>query len=247
MKVVALIPARIGSTRFPKKMLAPIKGKSLISRTYSSVTNTGLFDQVIVATDSVEIQQEIETIGGTAVMSKQEHDTGTDRIAEVADGIDADVIINVQGDEPFIEKEALQKLIALFEGAEGENVQAGSLVNESTDHIAINNPNRVKVLLTPDNYAVYFSRSIVPYVRNRMLEQKFYLHIGIYAFRKEALKQFTSWQPQYLEQVEQLECNRFVEYRMPIKMAKTDYLGIAVDTPEDLVKAETFMDKNGLT
>lgn len=246
MKAVALIPARIGSTRFPGKMLAMIKGKALISRTYEAALNTGLFSEVVVVTDSDEIQQEIENIGGRVLRSKREHESGTDRIAEVAADIDADVIINVQGDEPFIEKEPLEKLLELFVGEEGRAVQAASLVLETKDVEIINNPNKVKVLLRNDGYAIYFSRSAVPYRRDEAIDHTYYIHIGIYAFRKDALIKFASWQPSPLEVIEKLECNRFIDYSMPIKMAITQHTTIAVDMPEDVAIAERYMEQNGL-
>lgn len=243
MKVVALVPARIGSTRFPRKMLAEIKGVPLICRTYESVKNTDLFEDVIVVTDSDEIKNVVEAVGGKVVMSDKKHETGTDRIAEVANGIDADVFINVQGDEPFIDKDPLKKLVDLFKEDNGSELQAASLVKPTEDHIIVNNPNRVKVLLRPDMFAIYFSRSVVPFTRNRLIEHGYYIHVGIYAFRKAALLQFASWEPQQLEKVEQLECNRFIEYGMPIKMAVTHHETIAVDMPEDIIKAEAHLEK----
>lgn len=245
MRVIALIPARIGSTRFPRKMLADIKGKSLIRRTYESVAATGLFADVYVVTDSDEIKEEIEQCGGHVIKSKTEHETGTDRIAEAVADIDADIIINVQGDEPFISKEPLAKLINLFK-EEGSKLEAGTLVHPSTDHIAINNPNRVKVLMREDRFAIYFTRSLVPFVRNKMIPYTNYLHVGIYAFRKEALLKFAAWEPRTLEKVEQLECNRFIEYGMPVKLAVTEYEAIAVDAPEDILKAENYIEGNNL-
>ena len=245
MKAVALIPARIGSTRFPGKMLAKIKGKALITRTYESAVKTGLFAQVIVVTDSDEIQQEIESIGGQVLRSKKEHESGTDRIAEVTGGLDADIVINIQGDEPFIQKEPLEKLLNLFEGIEGARVEAASLVLETKDGATINNPNKVKVLLRPDNFAIYFSRSPVPYLRDETIDHTYYIHIGIYAFRKDALIKFAAWPPSPLELVEKLECNRFIEYGMPIKMAVTEHTNLAVDMPEDIAIAEAYLEQNG--
>ena len=246
MKAIALIPARIGSTRFPGKMLAKIKGKALISRTFEAAVNTGLFKQVIVVTDSDDIQQEIESIGGKVLRSRKEHESGTDRIAEVAADLDADIIINVQGDEPFIEKEPLAKLLNLFEGKDGEAVQAASLVLETKDKTIIDNPNKVKVLLREDGYAIYFSRSAVPYHRDETIDHIYYIHIGIYAFRKDALIKFAALQPSPLEVVEKLECNRFIDYDMPIKMAVTAHTSIAVDMPEDIVVAEAYMTEKGI-
>lgn len=245
MKAVVLIPARIGSTRFPGKMLAKIKGKALITRTYESAVKTGLFAQVIVVTDSDEIQQEIESIGGQVLRSKKEHESGTDRIAEVAADLDADIVINIQGDEPFIQKEPLEKLLGLFAGADGARVEAASLVLETKDSTIINNPNKVKVLLRPDNFAIYFSRSPVPYLRDETIDHTYYIHIGIYAFRKDALIKFAAWPPSSLELVEKLECNRFIEYGMPIKMAVTEHTSVAVDMPEDIAIAEAYLEQNG--
>ena len=246
MKVVALIPARIGSTRFPAKMLAKIKGKALICRTYDAAINTRLFDEVIVVTDSDEIQLEVERNGGKVLRSKHEHESGTDRIAEVAPELEADVIINIQGDEPFIEKQPLAQLLNLFKGEKGSNVQAGSLVLETKDKKLISNPNRVKVLLRNDGYAIYFSRSVVPYQRDETIDHTYYIHIGIYAFRKDALIKFAGWLPSPLEVIEKLECNRFVDYGMPIKMAITSHTSIAVDTPEDIAVAESYMELKGI-
>ncbi len=243
MKVAALIPARIGSTRFPAKMLTPIKGKALITRTYETAVGTGLFSEVIVVTDSDEIQQEVERAGGRVIRSKKEHESGTDRIAEAAVDIEADVVINIQGDEPFIQKRPLEQLIDLFKGAEGADVQAASLVQPTQDEVVINNPNKVKVVLRPDNYAIYFSRSPVPYLRDAAVDYSYYIHIGIYAFRKDALIRFASWQPSPLELVEKLECNRFIEYGMPIKMALAEHTSIAVDTPEDVAIAEAYLEQ----
>lgn len=244
MKVVALIPARIGSTRFPAKMLTLIKGKALITRTYEAAVSTGLFAEVIVVTDSDEIQQEVERAGGKVLRSQKEHESGTDRIAEAAADIAADVVINIQGDEPFIQKHPLQQLIDLFKGDEGVDVQAASLVQPTKDQAVINNPNKVKVVLRPDNYAIYFSRSPVPYLRDTAIDHTYYIHIGIYAFRKDALIQFAAWQPSPLELVEKLECNRFVEYQMPIKMAFAEHTSIAVDTPDDVAVAEAYIEQN---
>ncbi|MCB0697370.1 MAG: 3-deoxy-manno-octulosonate cytidylyltransferase [Chitinophagaceae bacterium] len=240
MKAVVLIPARIGSTRFPAKMLAKIKGEALICRTWRAAVDTGLFADVIVVTDSDEIQQEVERTGGKVLRSKIEHDSGTDRIAEVAEGLDADVVINIQGDEPFIKKEPLEKLLRLFDD---KDVVAASLVQETKDSEVVSNPNKVKVLLGRDMNAIYFSRSPVPYKRDESIDQIYYIHIGIYAFRKQALIKFASWKPSPHEVVEKLECNRFIDYGMPIKMAVTDHVSIAVDTPDDIIAAENYIDR----
>lgn len=246
MKVAGLIPARIDSSRFPRKMLAEIKGKTLISRTYNAAVNTGLFDEVIVITDSDDIQEEVERIGGKVLRSKQPHDSGTDRISEFADDIHADIMVNIQGDEPFISKEPLERLLQLFEGPGSEATQVASLVKKISDPEDINDPNKVKVVLDLRMHAMYFSRSPIPYLRDDSVKISYFQHIGIYAFRKQALFNFTTWPASPLERAEKLECNRFIENGMPIKMAMTRYDGLAIDVPEDVAKAEAFMEQAGI-
>lgn len=245
MKVVALIPARLGATRFPSKLLAPLKGKSVIRRTYESAVNCGLFDEVIVVTDSDEILDEITNAGGKARKSKGEYESGTDRIAEIAADMEADVFVNVQGDEPFVQREPLAQLLRLFEGAEGEKVEVASLVQLLTDFAFIQDPNYVKVALDLNNNALFFSRSIIPYPRNKDISIPFYEHIGVYAFRKKALINFTNWAMTPLEAAEKVECLRFLEHGVAIKMAITQYMGVEIDTPEDIIRAEALMEKNG--
>jgi len=245
MKVIALIPARLGATRFPSKLLAPIKGKSVISRTYHSAKNTGLFDEVIVVTDSDEIFAEIEKQGGRAVKSKRPYESGTDRIAEVALDMEGDVFVNVQGDEPFVQKEPLAELLNLFRNSDGDKVQVASLVQKLTEPELVQDPNYVKVALSLDNNAIFFSRSIIPYARNKELDIPYYEHIGVYAFRRQALMDFTNWPMTPLEAAEKIECLRFLEHNVPIKMAITQYMGVEIDTPEDIIRAEALMEKNG--
>ncbi|MES2701638.1 MAG: 3-deoxy-manno-octulosonate cytidylyltransferase [Bacteroidota bacterium] len=245
MKVIALIPARLGATRFPAKMLAPIKGKSVIRRTYESAVNTGLFDEVIVVTDSDEILNEIVAHGGKAVKSRHEYESGTDRIAEVAADMEADVFVNVQGDEPFVQREPLAQLLALFHGAAGEFVQVASLVQRLTDASLISDPNYVKVALDLAGNALFFSRSVIPYARNTSIDIPYYEHIGVYAFRKQALMSFTNWPMTPLEAAEKVECLRFLEYGVAMKMAITQYMGVEIDTPEDVVRAERLMEEKG--
>lgn len=245
MKAIALIPARLGATRFPAKMLAPIKGKSVIRRTYESAVRTGLFDEVIVVTDSDEILDEIIKNGGKAVKSKREYESGTDRIAEVAAGMDADVFVNVQGDEPFVQKEPLELLLNLFRGQDGNNVQVASLVQLLTEPEFIKDPNYVKVALDLNNNALFFSRSVIPYPRDTKVNIPYYEHIGVYAFRKEALMSFTNWAITPLEAAEKVECLRFLEHGVPMRMAITQYMGVEIDTPADIARAEALMEKNG--
>ena len=245
MKAIALIPARLGATRFPAKLLAPLKGKSVIRRTYESAVGMRLFAEVIVVTDSDEILDEIVKYGGKAVKSKGEYESGTDRIAEVAAHMDADVFVNIQGDEPFVQREPLAQLLELFNGAEGDKVQVASLVQRLTEPTFIKDPNYVKVALDLNNNALFFSRSVIPYPRNTSIDIPFYEHIGVYAFRKNALMSFTNWPMTPLEAAEKVECLRFLEHGIPMKMAITQYMGVEIDTPEDIVRAEELMAKNG--
>lgn len=245
MKVIALIPARLGATRFPSKLLAPLKGKSVIRRTYESAVNTGLFSEVVVVTDSDEILEEITKHGGKAVKSKGEYESGTDRIAEIAEHMEADVFVNVQGDEPFVQKAPLAQLLDLFKGADGDGVQVASLVQQLTDTSLITDPNYVKVALDLKHNALFFSRSVIPYARNKELAIPYYEHIGVYAFRKQALMSFTNWPITPLEAAEKVECLRFLEHGIPMRMAITQYMGVEIDTPEDIIRAEALMMKNG--
>ena len=233
----------MGATRFPGKMLAKIKGKSVIRRTYESTVNTGLFNQVVVVTDSDEIIAEINACGGVAVKSKAAFESGTDRIAEVVKDLEGDIFVNVQGDEPFVQKQPLASLLNLFEN--DENVQVASLVQVLQDEEFIKDPNFVKVALDRNNNALFFSRSIIPYPRNKDISIPYYEHIGVYAFKKEALMNFTSWPATALESAEKIECLRFLEYGIPIKMALTNYMGVEIDTPEDIIRAEQLMESNG--
>lgn len=245
MKVIALIPARLGATRFPSKLLAPLKGKSVIRRTYESAMATGLFDEVIVVTDADEIMDEIIQNGGKAVKSQGIYESGTDRIAEIAANMDADVFVNVQGDEPFVQKQPLEELLQLFAGADGDKVQVASLVQRLTNPALIQDHNYVKVALALNNDALFFSRSVLPYPRNKEIDIPYYEHIGVYAFRKQALMQFTNWPMTPLEAAEKIECLRFLEHGVPLRMAVTQYMGVEIDTPEDIIRAEKLMEEKG--
>lgn len=242
MKAVALIPARLGATRFPAKLLAPLKGKSVILRTYESAKATGLFSDVVVVTDSDLIWEEIIQAGGKAVKSKREYESGTDRIAEVAADMDADVFVNVQGDEPFVQQEPIAQLLQVFKAGDGKDVQVASLVQELHEEQFISDPNYVKVALDLKQNAIFFSRSVIPYPRNKA-KATYYEHIGVYAFRKQALMDFTCWPMTPLEEAEKIECLRFLEHGVPMRMVVTNYMGIEIDTPEDIVRAEAFMEK----
>jgi len=241
MKSIAMIPARYAATRFPAKLMQLLGGKTVILRTYENTVATGLFDEVRVVTDSPIIYDEIVSHGGLAVMSRKPHESGSDRIAEAVADLDVEIVVNVQGDEPFVQKQPLEKLLSLFEGEEGRKVQVGSLVQVLKDQKLIEDPNYVKVALDKNNNALFFSRSVIPYPRNKEAGPVYYEHIGVYAFRKEALIRFTNWPISPLEAVEKIECLRYLENGVPMKMALTEYMGVEIDTPEDLQRAEGLL------
>ena len=236
--VVALIPARYAATRFKGKLLAELGGKSVIWRTYEASLSTGLFDEVVVVTDSDLIYDEITRQGGKATMSKKEHESGSDRIAEAAESMSVDIVVNVQGDTPFVKKNPLQLLLNEFNDP---SVQVGSLMQELKEQEYINDPNYVKVAVDKKMNALFFSRSVIPYPRNKDLNIVYYEHIGIYAFRKSALLNFTKWPVSPLEDAEKIECLRYLENCVPIRMVVTDYMGVEIDTPEDLEKATRML------
>ena len=241
MKIVAMIPARYAATRFPAKLMQILGQKTVIRHTYDNTVATGLFDEVMVVTDSELIYQEITGHGGSAVMSKRPHESGSDRIAEAVEGLEVDLVVNVQGDEPFVRREPLEKLLSLFQGEDGRSVQVGSLVQVLKEQRFINDPNYVKVALDKNNNALFFSRSVIPYPRDPAAAPVYYEHIGVYAFRKQALLQFTAWPVSPLEAVEKIECLRYLENGIPMRMAVTQYMGVEIDTPEDLGRATRLL------
>ena len=234
MKKVAMIPARYAATRFPAKLMQLLGQKTVIRTTYDATLATGLFDEVVVVTDSDVIFKEITEHGGKAQMSKKNHESGTDRIAEAAANLNADIIVNVQGDTPFVKKDPLEKLLDQFNDP---SVQVGSLMQELKDDALIADPNYVKVCVDKRMNALFFSRSIIPYPRNKNIPISYYEHIGVYAFRKKALMDFTQWPVSPLEDAEKIECLRYLENGIPMRMVVTDFMGIEIDTPEDLNKA----------
>jgi 3-deoxy-manno-octulosonate cytidylyltransferase (CMP-KDO synthetase) len=241
MKIIAVIPARYASTRFPAKLMQDLGGKTVILRTYEAAVNTQLFDDVFVVTDSDQIFKEIENNGGKAIMSIKEHESGSDRIAEAIENIEVDIVVNVQGDEPFINKEPLQKVIEVFKADIDKKVDLASLMREINDWEAIENPNNVKVIVDQNGLALYFSRSVIPYPRAKNVGVRYFQHIGIYAFRKAALLDFYRLPMQSLEASEKLEQLRYLEYGKKIKMVETTHVGIGIDTPEDLEKARLML------
>lgn len=242
MKVVALIPARYEATRFPGKLMAKLGNKSVILRTYEAVIKTGLFTKTYVVTNSDVIYNEIIDNGGKAIKSQAEHECGSDRIAEAAEQIEADIIVNVQGDEPFTKKEPLKELLSVFEGPDADQIDLASLMQVLNKVNLIEDPNYVKVVVDKDDYAMFFSRSPIPYPRNNAANPKYYEHIGVYAFRKQALLDFYHTPMTILEDTEKIECLRYLEIGKKIKMVETEYMGIEIDTPEDLENAKAFIE-----
>ncbi|AEW84994.1 3-deoxy-manno-octulosonate cytidylyltransferase [Flavobacterium columnare NBRC 100251 = ATCC 23463] len=243
MKIIAVIPARYASTRFPAKLMQDLGGKTVIRNTYESAVNSQLFDDVFVVTDSDLIYNEIVSNGGKALMSIKEHESGSDRIAEVVENMDVDVVINVQGDEPFINAEPLGKIIEIFKKDLNKKVDLASLMFEIKDKVEIENPNNVKVIVDQEGFALYFSRSVIPYPREENTGVRYMKHIGIYAFRKEALMAFYRLPMLSLEASEKLEQLRYLEYGKRIRMVETTHGSIGIDTPEDLEKARKMIKK----
>ena len=241
MKVIAVIPARYASTRFPAKLMQDLGGKTVILRTYEAAKNTHLFDDVFVVTDSELIFDEIVSHGGKAIMSIKEHESGSDRIADAVQNLDVDVVVNVQGDEPFINAEPLSQLIDVFKNDTDKKVDLASLMREITNQNDINNPNNVKVVVDQTNCALYFSRSVIPYPRDQNVGVRYFQHIGIYAFRKQALLDFYALPMKSLEASEKLEQLRYLEFGKRIKMVETTHVGIGIDTEEDLEKARKMI------
>ncbi len=229
-----MIPARYAATRFPAKLMQMLGNKTVIRHTYDNTAATGLFDQVYVVTDSDIIFNEIKKNGGNAIMSKKEHESGSDRIAEAIAGMDVDIVVNVQGDEPFVQKAPLEKLLKVFADP---TVQVASLMQVLKEEKFINDPNYVKVVVDKNNNSLLFSRSPVPYHLDKNVPAIYYEHIGVYAFRKQALLNFTNWPMTPLEAVEKIECLRYLENGVLLKMVVTEYMGIEIDTPEDLERA----------
>lgn len=243
LKIIAVIPARYEASRFPGKLMEDLGGMSVIRRTYEATVATQLFDEVFVVTDSDIIFQEIEKHGGKVLKSQREHTCGSDRIAEIVENIDTDIVVNVQGDEPFTVKESLDKVLSVFFHENAENIDLASLMTPLHDTAEINNPNNVKVIVDKTNSALYFSRSPIPYPRDAEKATLYYKHIGIYAFRKKALMQFYQWPMTYLESVEKIECIRYLEHGKNMKMVETSIAAIGIDTPEDLEKARAILAK----
>tara|TARA_B100001250_G_scaffold317856_1_gene280347 strand:- start:55 stop:762 length:708 start_codon:yes stop_codon:yes gene_type:complete len=232
MKKIALIPARVESKRFYGKLLEKLSGVPIIIRTYQSALETNVFDDVFVVTHNDEIIDLIKSINGKYLKSSSNHESGTDRIAEVAIDLKYDIIVNLQGDEPFIDQLSLEKLVNGFNDKE---VKMASLMRDFNDMGELNNPNNVKVIVDKENYSINFSRIPMNSDSNN------YKHIGVYAFRKETLTEFSKMEKTMMEKKERIECLRYIENGGKIKMFKTDFSGISIDTAEDLIRAEEYL------
>jgi 3-deoxy-manno-octulosonate cytidylyltransferase (CMP-KDO synthetase) len=237
LKTIAVIPARYAASRFPGKLMHRIGDKTIISMVYFNAVTTGLFDAGWVVTDSDEIEQEISKEGGLVKRSQKEHQSGSDRIAEAVENMEVDVVINIQGDEPFIDARPLQALIAAFYD---EKVKVASLMKRFGPEDEPENPNQVKVVCNKLGDALYFSRSPIPFRRNKQSELPYFRHIGVYGFRKDTLLSFTQWPVGDLEQTEMLEQLRYLENGVSIRMVETESTSIGIDTPDDLLRARAF-------
>lgn len=237
-KVIAMIPARYAASRFPAKLMQTLGDKTVIRHTYDNTLATGIFDEVWVVTDSDIIYQEIASNGGNVKMSIKEHECGSDRIAEAIADMDIDVVLNVQGDTPFVDAVALKQLVDQFKDP---TVQVASLMQKLTKKEDIENPNFVKVVVDLKNNSLLFSRSVIPYHRNLDITPTYHKHIGIYAFRKDILMQFSTWPITPLEDAEKIECIRYLEHGVQLRMVLIDYNGVEIDVPDDLTRASEYL------
>jgi len=236
----AFIPARYAATRFPAKLMQQLGDKTVIRHTYDNAKATGLFDEVYVVTDSDIIYQEIISNGGKAIMSIKTHESGSDRIAEAIEHLDIDIVVNIQGDEPFVKRAPLEKVLDCFKDP---SVEVASLMQVLENFASIEDPNYVKVAVDKKMNALFFSRSVIPFLRDTAVAPTYYEHVGVYAFKKQALIDFTNWPMSPLEAAEKIECLRYLENGVGIRMAITDYMGVEIDTPEDLIKAAQLLNK----
>lgn len=241
MRIIAMIPARYSASRFPGKLMKDLGGKPVIVRTYEATLKTNLFNDVFVVTDSDLIFNTVTEVGGKAIMSQKEHDCGSDRIAEAVENMEVDIVINVQGDEPFIDEISLRKLIDIFKNDPEQKIDLASLKVKLEGSDEITNPNNVKVIVDKEDFAMYFSRSPIPYARNKEIEVVYYKHIGVYAFRKSALIDFYNTSETPLELSEKIEGIRYLEVGKRIKMVETTTPVVGIDTPEDLEKAKAIL------
>ena len=242
MRVIAIIPARLNSKRFPRKLMEKINGIPLIVMTYQNLLSMKIFDEIIVATDSQEISNIIKNRGGQVFISKKEHFCGSDRVSEASNNFKSDIVINVQGDEPFVKSKSIKKIIDFFRDKQNKNIPVVSLIYETNDPEIINDENCVKVVTDNNNFAMYFSRSKIPFPRNIDKNFSFYIHVGVYGFLSQSISHFSNLKPSKLEKIEMLECIRFIENGQKIKMICIDTPTIGIDTPNDLLEAKKYLE-----
>ena len=240
MKVVVIIPSRYQSTRFMGKPLADILGKPMIQHVYERACQARLLEQVLVATDDERIRAAVHGFGGRAVMTRSDHPTGTDRLAEVARGLDVEIVCNIQGDEPLIDPHAIDAAVQPL--LDDPSIPMSTLMARLTDERALRDPNVVKLVTDQDGFALYFSRSFIPFPRDGQVEGRtFYYHPGLYVYRREFLLTYAALPPARLEQIEKLEQLRALENGYRIKCVETSYTPVAVDTPEDLERVRALI------
>lgn len=241
MKVLCVIPARYASTRLPGKPLSMINGKPMIQRVYERAMQARLPQEVVVATDHEAVYKAVEGFGGRAMMTSPDHPSGTDRLAEVALNYpDIDVIVNVQGDEPMIPPEVIDRLAECFDHDPELDMATLKVKMQEEDY---NNPAAVKVVTSLSGYALYFSRSLMPYPRNKPEDFNVYKHVGIYAYKRDFLLKYAAMAPTPLERAESLEQLRALENGYRIKVLESDFQGVGVDTPEDLAAVNEIFKK----
>ncbi len=241
MKITALIPARLNSSRFNGKLMMDLCGKPVITRTYNAVLSSNLFSSVIVVTQDNEIYEEITSNNGNSILIEKDYNSGTDRIADACVKLEADIIVNIQGDEPFINQSSLEKLVNIFKNDSKNEINYASLMKLMNNEKDINNPNNVKVAVDNNGFAVNFSRKPISSI-TALSEEVFYKHIGVYGYRKDSLISFTKLSPTKLEMIEKIEALRIIESGFKIKMAETLSEFIGIDTKEDLSRAIEIWD-----
>ncbi len=240
MRSIALIPARLESTRLSRKLLRELNGIPLIVRTAQNIIDFKIFDEVHVITDSIDIKNILDKYSISNFLSEKDHQTGTDRVAEYANNFDCDIIINVQGDEPFIKKQNLQIILSEFENDHNKIIDVISLKKRIDKQIDVDNHNNVKVVTDANDFANFFSRSPIPHNRSNSFNQ-YYKHIGIYAFRKKALMEFPKMFISEIEKAEKIEALRFIYNDKKIKLLEIHNNIISIDTEEDFIEAEKFI------
>ncbi len=240
--IAAFIPARYNASRFPGKLMQMIGAHSVIATTYLNVVNSRVFEKVYVVTDSPLIAEEIKRYNGEVIMSKGQHESGSDRIAEAIENMNVDIVVNIQGDEPFVNSDALHQVLIPIK-YKPKKYQVSTLVQPITNLDLLTDPNYVKVAIDLKKRAIYFSRSPIPYARTPNFPIRYFEHIGLYAYTKLALLKFYKHGPTPLEFFEKIECLRFLEMGIPIDIEVTKYMGVEIDTPEDLIKAQEYLKK----